>query len=1301
MHSNANYPPPPQPPPFVNPGLALKFPTETNYQSQPQIQNPHPFPHSRSAENLKGFSNHNIPQSTSKRLGNPGYNQSASKINPGQLPHPDKPQVDLIYTTRSASSRRNPPTVNSLFTAVDNGNCNPRFLRCSLVAPPTHQPLLHSIGIPLAIHATPFAKLSEEEERIPLIPYDYPIENSQSSTVSSLFSSILNFGSTSRHETDVSSTVDSVIVRCTKCEAYINPFVSWLDQGHKWQCNLCSQINLTSEAYYAPLDAAGLRSDRLLRPELMKGSYEFELPKELFESEKSVVDHRSRFVFMIDVSPEAVRQGFSLAAIRSIQRIIDTMNEEIDHKSSLHSKTNNDNNMHHFPPPFAQHPYHPHKMSSESFDLKYNDFLIAIFTYNHSLQFYSIYQHSQSQEDDVHCLVVDADDAMCPLPDSKFFHSVSQQKESVYLILRKITSLLNVYATSTYCTLQGTTRYPQCPDYPDIASLSALTAVANFASNYNLCRKIDNLSFAQRFYCYLFTSYHATCGRAAIPFPVLEKSLTAYGNNDEIFLYAPPISLSTANSTLSPATSSSNNAGTVVNDSNLHDRNLSPKILENSLLMRKRINLTQTLLNWAGSSSPASSSTNTKGCNKQGFFKGLPVTIEEDYSQVQQLCIEQGLVVNVVLSTPEIASLMAFPKLNTTNISTSTWLLLYSRFYGDLAHISGGKLFTISTTPNQSLSSNILSSSEHDEFQSQMNYIYNEEKVAYLESLLLQHINYSIVRSSITCTTKLRYHHLLQCEEFISCGKFEDLKEIWTVNGMDTSVTAMYTFSLTSNQTNQSNLPSAKAKNMLVDDDKLYFQLATFYFHSSNATASSISSRIGYRVRVHNLSVICSDKASVVYRNCDMEAIVATLMKQSLYRLYHTPLYLQSYPALDSQINNKSKESEVFLGDPDLQNPRDYMQSMLVHILSSYRLLCSLQSPRQQLILPEALKLLPMYTLATLKHPVFLENPVSGIMHVQQSYSSQMSGNNTPNTPKVLQSMYVSTASNRHPANLNSSNKSYPMVSYLQNSLNSGPSSMYFIHNVERNFESKKLLHSDIYETINSIYPRCVNLFAVLDEELALLNSSLSVSTEDQNILSCNSISESKTVLNLNTSTNLPVDTLAQQTSHFMLINQNTQRLNTYSENIPNISIIQPSPPPSNFSATPIPNNPFSNRDEVVKNPINNESYLRTQRQKLLALNTLPLSYLPSSAGTYSELEGDQVYLFEDRTFLYVIIGRTVSIDLIEDLFNCHSAHNHNNSIIYERLSEMTLRRDTILAQKVKVYIELIRQNAAYRLGKR
>ena len=95
------------------------------------------------------------------------------------------------------------------------------------------------------------------------------------------------------------------VVRCKECKAYINGYVTWLDQGRAWKCNICLADNPVSSAYFSPLSAEGRRSDWEERDELRCASYELLAPK----------DYMVRppvpplVCLCIDVSAQAVQRG--------------------------------------------------------------------------------------------------------------------------------------------------------------------------------------------------------------------------------------------------------------------------------------------------------------------------------------------------------------------------------------------------------------------------------------------------------------------------------------------------------------------------------------------------------------------------------------------------------------------------------------------------------------------------------------------------------------------------------------------------------------------------------------------------------------------------------------------------------------------------------------------------------------------------------------------------------------------------------------------------------------------------------
>jgi protein transport protein SEC24 len=111
------------------------------------------------------------------------------------------------------------------------------------------------------------------------------------------------------------------IVRCKKCRTYINPYVTWHDNGRKWKCNICGLLNDVPDEYYSHLNQDGHRRDRDKRPELTDCSVEFVAP----------TDYMVRapvppvYFFVIDVSTTAAQSGMLQSMVNAIKASLDTL----------------------------------------------------------------------------------------------------------------------------------------------------------------------------------------------------------------------------------------------------------------------------------------------------------------------------------------------------------------------------------------------------------------------------------------------------------------------------------------------------------------------------------------------------------------------------------------------------------------------------------------------------------------------------------------------------------------------------------------------------------------------------------------------------------------------------------------------------------------------------------------------------------------------------------------------------------------------------------------------------------------
>ncbi|RFU71796.1 sec24 [Trichoderma arundinaceum] len=177
-----------------------------------------------------------------------------------------------------------PPIIlppNSSVTASTDANCSPRYIRSTINAVPTSNSLLKKSKLPFALIIQPYGALHDDEDPIPVVQ-------------------------------------DQVISRCRRCRTYINPFVSFLDHGHRWRCNMCNLSNDVPQAF--DWDAAAQQAaDRWRRHELNHAVVEFVAPQEyMVRPPQPLV-----YLFCFDVSYAAVSNGLLATSARTI---LDSLN---------------------------------------------------------------------------------------------------------------------------------------------------------------------------------------------------------------------------------------------------------------------------------------------------------------------------------------------------------------------------------------------------------------------------------------------------------------------------------------------------------------------------------------------------------------------------------------------------------------------------------------------------------------------------------------------------------------------------------------------------------------------------------------------------------------------------------------------------------------------------------------------------------------------------------------------------------------------------------------------------------------
>ncbi|KFG82373.1 Protein transport protein SEC24 [Metarhizium anisopliae] len=205
------------------------------------------------------------------------FTQQPARVGPLNQLYP----TDLMNNPFSVSELDLPPPpivlpANSSVTPSPDANCSPRYIRSTLNAVPTTNSLLKKSKLPFALVIQPYGALHDDEDQIPVVQ-------------------------------------DQVIARCRRCRTYINPFVTFLDHGHRWRCNMCNLSNDVPQAF--DWDAAAQQTvDRMQRHELNHSVVEFVAPQEyMVRPPQPLV-----YLFVFDVSYAAVSNGMLATSARTI-----------------------------------------------------------------------------------------------------------------------------------------------------------------------------------------------------------------------------------------------------------------------------------------------------------------------------------------------------------------------------------------------------------------------------------------------------------------------------------------------------------------------------------------------------------------------------------------------------------------------------------------------------------------------------------------------------------------------------------------------------------------------------------------------------------------------------------------------------------------------------------------------------------------------------------------------------------------------------------------------------------------------
>uniref|UniRef100_UPI00398E495C protein transport protein Sec24C-like n=1 Tax=Pristiophorus japonicus TaxID=55135 RepID=UPI00398E495C len=217
-------------------------------------------------------------------------------INPDSIPNPvqvaenDKVvwESQLFCTDMKGQV---PPLTTTHFTVEDQGIASPRFVRCTTYTFPCSPEMAKLSHLPLAAVVKPLATLPEGEAPVCLVDHG-----------------------------------EAGPIRCGKCAAYMCPLMQFQDNGQSFQCPFCDSVSQVPGHYFQPIDYTGQRADRPIRPELSRGSYEFVMHEQQCKGDRG--PSSAGFIFMIDVSYNAVRSGLLRLTCAELKKVVQCLPRE-------------------------------------------------------------------------------------------------------------------------------------------------------------------------------------------------------------------------------------------------------------------------------------------------------------------------------------------------------------------------------------------------------------------------------------------------------------------------------------------------------------------------------------------------------------------------------------------------------------------------------------------------------------------------------------------------------------------------------------------------------------------------------------------------------------------------------------------------------------------------------------------------------------------------------------------------------------------------------------------------------------
>ncbi|KAM4030238.1 protein transport protein Sec24C isoform 3-T3 [Anomaloglossus baeobatrachus] len=277
------------------PGYPAAYPRAPNYGSQPGPAGPPPPPAQ------KRLDPDSIPSPQLNEL--PPQQKTRHRIDPDAIPSP----IQVIEDDRTNRTSEPfitglrgqvPPLVTTNFLVKDQGNASPRYIRCTSYNFPASSDMAKQSQVPLAAVIKPLATLPSDEATPCLVDHG-----------------------------------ETGPIRCNRCKAYMCPYMQFIEGGRRFQCCFCSCVTEVPPQYFQHLDHTGKRVDCYDRPELSMGSYEFTATVDYCKNNK--FPNPPAFIFMIDVSYNAVKSGLVALICAELKQLIDYLPREGNMEESV------------------------------------------------------------------------------------------------------------------------------------------------------------------------------------------------------------------------------------------------------------------------------------------------------------------------------------------------------------------------------------------------------------------------------------------------------------------------------------------------------------------------------------------------------------------------------------------------------------------------------------------------------------------------------------------------------------------------------------------------------------------------------------------------------------------------------------------------------------------------------------------------------------------------------------------------------------------------------------------------------